>query len=270
MLDEPDIELRITAILDAASAAYSGVDGNALREHMLAKLPADDPGAALDSIDGADLWLALAAARGDATALAEVERRLRREVPAALSRLRATKDEIDEIGQVVREKLLVGEKPKILDYAGRGALTAWMRAVIVRTAISARRDGSDALERDTEGDDDLAARAAGSDPELDAMKACYANDYAEVLRESLATLSVRDRTVLKMTFADGMSIDAIGEAYGVHRATAARWIARCREHLADETRRRLAERLRVPATELETLGRLCLSQIDFSLRSALA
>jgi RNA polymerase sigma-70 factor (ECF subfamily) len=264
-----DLETRARAIVDAATAVYASVDERELLEHVAKKLPSEDPAAALDAVDGADLWLALASARGDAAALAEVEVRLRREVPAALSRIRATKDEIDEIGQIVREKLFVGSAPKILDYAGRGALAAWMRAVIVRTAISARRDGSDALERDTDGDADLAARAAGNDVELDAMKARYAADYAEILREALGTLSQRDRTVLKMFFVDDLNIDAIGEAYGVHRATAARWIARCREHLADETRRRLAERLRVPAGELHTLERLCMSQIDFSLRSAL-
>jgi len=262
---ETDLATRVDAFIEAAGPC----DESALLAHAASKLPDVDPAAALDALEAADLWLAVACARGDESAAREVERRLEREVPAALSRLRASTDEIDEIGQMVREKILVGAAPKILEYAGRGTLVAWLRAVIVRTAISARRAGSDALERDTSTDDDLAFRASSFDPERDAMQARYATAYTEVLRDALRRLSVRDRTILKMYFVDGMSIDAIGDAYDVHRATAARWIGRCREHIADETRRLLADRLRVPAGELDSLGRMCMSQVDFSLRGAL-
>ena len=59
-----------------------------------------------------------------------------------------------------------------------------------------------------------------------------------------------------------MNIEQIGALYGVHRATVARWIASAREGIAGTTRRLLAERLGMPALEIESLVRLCQSRLD--------
>jgi RNA polymerase sigma-70 factor (ECF subfamily) len=68
---------------------------------------------------------------------------------------------------------------------------------------------------------------------------------------------------------DGLSIDALGEIYGVHRATAARWIAKIREDLLARTREAFSARAKVGRAEFESLLRLARSQLDVSLRRVL-
>jgi len=67
-----------------------------------------------------------------------------------------------------------------------------------------------------------------------------------------------------------MSIDAIGAAFGVHRATAARWLTRARGALVSATHKRLAARLELPVEQIESVIRLVQSKLDASMIRYLA
>jgi RNA polymerase sigma-70 factor, ECF subfamily len=100
---------------------------------------------------------------------------------------------------------------------------------------------------------------------LDQMKAEYRTEFATSLREAIAELTAEDRTLLRQQIVDGLSIDALGAAYGVHRATAARWINRARGALVAATRTRLAARLAVSVEEIDSVIRLVQSRLDASV-----
>ena len=106
---------------------------------------------------------------------------------------------------------------------------------------------------------------SGVDPALEALKAEYRTEFAISLREAIELLSVEDRTLLRQQIVDGMSIDAIGVAYGVHRATAARWLNRARGALVAATHQRLAERLKLPVEQIESVIRFVQSKLDASM-----
>ena len=225
---------------------------------------------ALDVLDGPhapDAALAFACAEQSGAALNEFERLYGREFAGALSRLSLNRAEIDEVAQIVRERLFVvvrpGAAPKILDYAGRGALAAWLRAVIVRAGIDLRRSRNKDPDRPGEVDPllDLAG-AASADPELESLRARYQQPFREAFRDALLALPQDERNALRLNVAEGLNIAQIGQIYGVHRATVARWIASAREGIAANTRRLLAERLKMPALEIESLVRLCQSRLD--------
>jgi RNA polymerase sigma-70 factor (ECF subfamily) len=216
-----------------------------------------------------DLAVALGCARKNRHALEAIERILGAELPGALSRLRMNAAEVDEIGSHVREKLLVGigpgGTPKILDYAGKGSLVSWLRAVIVRAGIDhRRRQGLEPASSTGDGDPLMHATAASDDPELENIRARYAEPFREAFRDALGALDVDERNVLRLYAIEGMNIDQIGTLYGVHRATIARWIQSARARLVDETRRLLSERLRIDRSEFESLVRLCRSRIDLT------
>lgn len=222
----------------------------------------------------ADLALARACASGEPAAVAEVERRLRGELAGALSRVGLTRAEIDEVGQIVRERLLVarpGATPKIGDYSGRGAFLGWLRAVIVRAGIDHRRSRARAPDApgsgEREGDDEPLLRIgdASDDPEIETLRARYAAPFRAALADAIAALPPDERNALRLSVAEGLSVDAIGGLYGVHRATAARWIARARETIAEETRRLLLERLGLQPSEVDSLVRLCRSRVDIGI-----
>ena len=87
---------------------------------------------------------------------------------------------------------------------------------------------------------------------------------------ALAELLPRDRTLLRQHHLLGLGIGEIGTMYGVHRATAARWIERCTRVLLNATRRTLATHLRVDRTDVDSILRLVRSKLEISIRAALA
>src|SRR5262249_2947896 len=141
-------------------------------------------------------------------------------------------------------------------------LRAWLRALVVHEAMSEhRRRGRHQHETDSV----LGDKAADDDPELAQIKARYAGPFREAFSEALASLSARDRNVLRLVYADGVSVEEVGLIYGVHRVSVSRWLQQTRRELLEGTRARLRERLRLDEAELASLTRLCLSQIDVSL-----
>jgi RNA polymerase sigma-70 factor (ECF subfamily) len=103
------------------------------------------------------------------------------------------------------------------------------------------------------------------DPSLDALKAEYRGEFAAALREAITDLGPEDRALLRQQVVDGMSIDDVGAAFGVHRATAARWLLRAKDALVQATHQRLAARLVLPVEQIDSVIRLVSSQLDASV-----
>jgi RNA polymerase sigma-70 factor (ECF subfamily) len=257
------IERRIAALVEAGRSAFPEVrlapedfarHLGACARDLSAELRADE------------LWLACACARGDAAALAIFSGRYLARLPEALARIDSAPAFVDEVLQLVRERLLVprgGEPARIAEYRGHGSLEGWVRVTATRIALRLRRR----LRPDAPGSQPLesAPDRVQLSPELEYLRERYRPEFAAALRASLAALPVRPRTVLRMHYLDGLSIDRLGEHFRVHRATAARWITAARQQLLQATRERLKERLRVDDPELDSLVRAVASQLDVSL-----
>lgn len=218
---------------------------------------------------GADLRLAAACARGDPAALRELERRFLGEVPAYVARLDSTPAFAAEVQQRLRVKLLVSEggaPPRIASYTGRGPLGAWLRVAAIRTARDLLRGRRD---RPLDDDGAIPLGSVRRDPELEYMKKHYREDLAEAFAKTLAARSDKERNVLCLYYVEGMSSAAIGKLYGVEGATVRLWIKQYRGALLDEMRRAVGERLRLDASELESVVRLVQSQLDVSISGLL-
>jgi RNA polymerase sigma-70 factor, ECF subfamily len=221
-----------------------------------------------------DLYLAAGCRAGDPAALALFDKDLLATARGAIRSIDASDAFLDEACQRLRKSLLVGDidtPPKIIDYAGRGPLRAWIGVAAVRTALMMRRAQQRAREVPVEDEDwsgTLGLISTGN-PELELLKRQYAEAFAEALQLAVAGLEPRLRTVLRMSFVEGLSIDEIGAVYAVHRATAARWIRGACDAVFDATRMRLAEVLRLTPSELDRVAELVRSQLDVSLSQLL-
>src|SRR5262249_58423290 len=104
------------------------------------------------AVHAADLWLAAACAAGDSIALARFEERYMQPLNAVLRATGLGPDEIDEVKQELRRKILVsdGETPRIADYSGRADLRTWIRTAAVRTSIDLMRRRRDVPVEDEE------------------------------------------------------------------------------------------------------------------------
>jgi RNA polymerase sigma-70 factor (ECF subfamily) len=211
-----------------------------------------------------DLYLAVGAARGDTAAISVIDRTCIAHVDSALQGMLSS-SEIDDLKQQLRQRLFVGASgsPKILDYAGRGELRAWVRASAVRAAIYVLRS----QRRDHLHQQDLwiAAPEIGVDPTIDYLRPRLQVEFRAAFEAALGSLETRERNLLKHHFLDGLSIDELAVLYRVHRATAFRWFTRARERLLSRTRQALAARLSLGPSELDSVMRLIDGQLEISV-----
>jgi RNA polymerase sigma-70 factor (ECF subfamily) len=218
----------------------------------------------------AELYIAIACARGDCAAVAQFRVRYFAPVVPSLGRMGLDWAQVDDIWQTTCDRLLLphgGELPRILRYAGTGELRQLVRVAATRMALNW-------LQREhwyASADDWIEGLPAGhADPELHAMKRQHRSELKEELEAAIASLSARERMVLRLHLVERMGLDAIAAVCSVHRATAARSIARAKEALAAQVRARLIARWRITDAELPALKRLIDSQIDLSLTRILA
>lgn len=227
----------------------------------------------LDGLAVEELFLAAACAHNDREALRAFEERYGAEIDAAARSLRADAPFSSELRQRLFDHIFVGtpsEPPRIATFSGRGPLAAWVRVAAKRAGLTLKRDEKRRALAST--DDDWTAAlvlpSAGS-PELDLIKAQYAREFSDALRRACHELGARERRVLRMHFAEGLNVDRIGDAYGVHRATAARWVSRAKEDLMARTREILQVELKVSPSDWDSVVRLIESQITISLSDLL-
>ncbi len=221
---------------------------------------------ALASTRGADLYLACACAEGDAAAIRAFDAHCLGDLGSVWSRFKYVVASPEDVRQLLHERLFLqgaGGRARILDYAGDGDLRNWTRVVVLRSLINLASRQS--REEPTE-DDMLFALSGDADAaEVGYLKAKYGAEVKLGFLEALERLTFRERNMLRYAFVDELSIDQIGEIYGVHRATAARWIARAREQFATHLRDDLVARLKISESEFASIMRLNMSGIELSL-----
>ncbi len=256
-------------------AAWPGVplDACALAAYLGERAP--DGGAALvwlGELRAGDLFLACACAAGLPEALRAFDEAFLGQVEAHLRALRPTPALVNDTRQELREKLFVGvhgARPKIHQYEGRGALGGWVRVAAVRAALNlldaekAGRVGAD------EADELARALIPAGDPEMELLRARCEDELGAALRASMAGLSRRDRTLLRLVFVERLTPARIGAMYGVHRTTALRWIEAAQEEILARTRARMIERLRLSPSECDRIFSLVKSRLDVSITSLL-
>jgi len=261
-----------TSLLDlvtTAAARWPGVrvDPSEVVRVLEAKLAgADAP--AVDETNVAELYLAVACARGDEAAIAAFDRAYLDVVPQALASMKLPAATVEDIRATVRDKLLLcdGDKPaRVVDYAGRGRLRGLVQVTATRAAIDRIRH--EAREVELPARHDLAASA---DVALSLIKAQYRHAFAEGFQRAVATASRRDRNLLRLHFLGGVTLEQLAQIYGVHHATIVRWLAAAREAVFGATRAHVAHTLHAPADELDEMFALVRSRVELSVERLLA
>lgn len=259
---DPDLATALADALARARAAWPeiGIDPTSFARHLGTKAAHGGPAALIVE----DLYLACAAAQGDAAAIRVLERDVFRGIAGVLVHRGIGRDTVEEVVQDLRAHLLVardGRPGRIADYGGRGALRSWIVVSAVRMGQRARHNEgraaalplvsiADPGPRDVV--DELGRREVK--PQLE--QAC---------EQALVDLPARERALLRLQLVDGASIDQIGRIYGVHRATAARWLARARALVLETTTQRLAAMLGVPPEVAASIAELARSELDVSV-----
>jgi len=228
-----------------------------------------------DALAADELYLAAACALGDRTALTTFEQRYFGVIPAALSRLSLNRDEIGEVEQQLRIRLFVAEAndtPRVIAYAGQGQLGGLVRVAAVRAGLNLLRDRgrlASAPSGSTSGDDLEDVPISSDNPELARLKAQHRTAFKAAFEQAISSLEPRERSLLGLAIVKGLGIDRIGAIYGVHRATAARWVTSARANLTRAIHKILAAELGVSQAGVDDLLPLVESQLELSLERLL-
>jgi RNA polymerase sigma-70 factor, ECF subfamily len=266
-----EVEEVLRCTVEEAGAVWPEVHippGEFVR-YLAERLPEGDPLQGLKALNVTDLYLACACVRGDPRALRMLEAGHFSMIEAAVAQLRASAAQIDEVKQVVREEVLVGaagKRPSLASYSGRGALGGWLRVTAVRCALRViKKDGGSVP------DPDLAQNLPGprNDPELEHLKALYQREFHAGVEGAIRSLSDQERNLLRYHYVDGLTVDDLAVLYHAHRATVARWIAKARREIFQQTRRTLTAKLEVGSAEYESILRMIRSQMHITLSELL-
>jgi RNA polymerase sigma-70 factor (ECF subfamily) len=215
-------------------------------------------------VEGADLLLCCACSLADPEALKLFERETQNVARTAIAGLRRDREFVDETLQEVWDKLFCGANAKVRKYTGRGPLQAWVRVIATRAALDRCRALGLSTARETELTDRLAAPRPGM--EVLVSRARYGAAFQSALRDVVARLPARERNVLRMHVCGRCSIDEIGRAYGVHRATAARWLERARLAIREGVRGGLLRGgIKFTDSEYSSLARGMASELELGL-----
>jgi RNA polymerase sigma-70 factor, ECF subfamily len=206
---------------------------------------------------GHELYLACACAGGHAAALRILEREYLGATARVIARVNNASDFVEEMQQVLRERLLVGPEPRIGQYAATGSLKAWLRVSALRVALNHTK---------TKGSEELLVDAIVELPASDPReRERYREPVQAALRSAFADLSARQRNILRLHYVKALSIDQIGALYGAHRATAARWLNRAREQIFEQVTQRVREALGLTVSEVRSVLVQVRSQLDISV-----
>lgn len=218
----------------------------------------------------ADLYLAFACVSGSEDA----RRRLAEElwqVTVTSQSVHLPEATVDDARQIVFERLVTVNPPKLAMYDGRGPLKGWLRIVLAREALALSKRRSQHITPSEDWTDILADVAAPSDsPELFAMKKELYLQVRASLRQAVRMLAPRERALLRQHLALGMSVDVLAPVYGAHRATIARWIVAAKDALVAYFHTELRAITGLRRAEIASLQSLVSSRLEMSLASVFA
>ncbi len=273
-----EVALRFRALLEQGRAAHPEVTTSPRSvAAVVAAVHDGEPSLTswLGQCDAGEVWLAAGCQDRDPASVRTLDQRYIAPLDAALASTRLDADQIGEIKQRVREKLLGaddGGMMRLVKYCGRGRLAAMAKVIAVRSAVDMARVSSRHPERAANGDALAAERLVDGQlgPELSAMDEQQRRVLKSAFESAVGGLPPLDRGLLRLHLVERLAIDEIAALHNVHRATAARWLTRIRGRLGERTRDVLRDELRLADTELRSFLQLAKTGLDLSLSRVLA
>lgn len=270
------LDAHLQRLCEQAAAAQSEARVPALvfTGYLARRVPADAKNLEtwLTGLPVGDLYLACACLRGCPGGVAALEKILRVHIrPLLLARFTLLPQDLDEIMQQLRERLLIpgADGPAKIDkYAGQSALLTWLRPVAARVALNyLKRDKErrgPALDAEDEGEAAVVL-SLSFQPELQLIKDHLRDPVQRALQDAFRSLSRDQRRLLRQHIIEGLSKLELARRYHVHDSNIGRWLRKALESVHAEAQRILAAELGTDKAEAEEIIQFVRDQLHISI-----
>lgn len=268
----PDLEGALLGLVQAglAEGPPLGVTPEQFVQFLARHLPAEAASPKeLAALRARELYLVCALGHGDRVAHEILDTQYLTKVRQALQRLGALPHVIEDIQQELCRRLLEMQDPAISrrGYAGRSDLANWLCLTAIREAYQQHQRVVREPQLDAESVEVLLDEK--KDPETALLSSRYKADFQAAFRDAIASLTSRERNLLRYHYLSKLSIDQIGNLYHVHRVTAFRWVTRAQERMVSLTRERFFQRAPMSPDSLPYVMELIHSQLSVNLGNEL-
>jgi RNA polymerase sigma-70 factor, ECF subfamily len=173
---------------------------------------------------------------------------------------------VEETAQQLQLRLLSGPDAKLAAYSGIGSLGAWLQVVAARAALDALRASARRQHYERAVAEAAILPVSGGESTFERER--YGEHFRSALRTALDALDTRERHLVKLRFAAGLELEAIGDVHGVHRTTVARWLGSLYSRLQRSLQSELAQRgAPVSTSEMHGLAHVLHSDLHGALDS---
>jgi RNA polymerase sigma-70 factor, ECF subfamily len=249
-----DFKLFLARIQEIVGEATAGKDSTGVTDCHGWRL-------AFSALHHEDLFLALACVQGDRVAwecFAESFLPLiRRFAGGSCKNLEEQEDLAQEIVTVLMAGVEAEKATKLARYNGRGSLAGWLRVTVAHAAIDRFRRSKRliSLEEMLEHGKEPTARGKGAPHyrEEEKVDSRWGAVLAELLAQEIERLASRDRLLLRLYYLDGVPLKMIGGQFGVHEATASRWLETLRRNIRKRVEKQLRKKYGMSSRDLRSV-----------------
>ncbi len=163
--------------------------------------------------------------------------------------------EAEDLAQEVTAKML-REKNRLAGYNGNGSLAGWLRVAVSHAAVDRfrRRRGQVSLDELQESGMQ-AGLSNGTKEDGEDLDSRWGPVVSGIANETISGLPARDRLLLGLHYLRGLSLKTIGRQFGVHEATASRWLERLRREIRKRVEHELRKKYGLRTGEIQSLWR---------------
>lgn len=143
-------------------------------------------------------------------------------------------------------------RSKFAHYSGRGSLRGWLKAVLFQVSVDMRRSGKRMVQQDEQ---EFERCTAPVQPE-ESLEDRYSAAVSSAFSTAISRQDPQMRLLLSYYYYDNLTLKQIGQLFGVHEATASRWLQKVQRRLRKEVEKILSRDYAMSATEVEECLRL--------------
>ncbi|MFY9227254.1 MAG: sigma-70 family RNA polymerase sigma factor [Blastocatellia bacterium] len=199
-------------------------------------------------LNAQDLCFAVACSEADETAWEDFMRDYRGFLQAVAHQLTKNETQAEELVEIAWSELfglreVEGKRiSKFSSYSGKGSLKGWLKAVLFQLSVDRHRKQGRYVQTEEESDFErltpAVAHAAEKTPSIGKR---YQIATHKALEKAITTLDSRMKLVLSYYYYDNLTLKQIGQVFGVHEATASRWLQKIQQDIRQEVEKLLKQ-----------------------------